>query len=305
MCLVPGALLLAACGGESDSAEPSTSAAASTVPASTAGTASATTDTGTATTQPSASGKPTVDSLPTLPVTELGVTDLREGTGAAAAEGDTVIVDYVGVRAEDGTEFDNSYDTGQAFPVGPLGTASVIDGWNQGLVGIKVGGLRQLDIPSALAYGDAAQGDVIQANDDLTFLVEVRAIIPATNPDDEPEITIEPTTGSAELSFTDLVEGTGDEVTEGSRVAVHYLAFNGADGTELDSSWQSGSPLAFTVGSGEVLAGFDEGVLGMQVGGRRQVVIPAELAFGAAGNESLGLDAGADLIMVFDLLATY
>ena len=112
--------------------------------------------------------KPEV-SIPQEIPTELVVTDLIEGTGPAAAEGDTVLVHYVGVRSEDGTEFDNSYDSGRPFSVN-LGAGGVITGWDQGLVGVKQGGRRQLDIPAELAYGDQPQGDVIQAGDALTFL---------------------------------------------------------------------------------------------------------------------------------------
>ena len=81
------------------------------------------------------------------------ITDLIEGTGEPAKAGDTVSVYYVGVRSEDGTEFDNNFDGGQPYPV-TLGTGSVIPGWEQGLLGVKAGGRRQLDIPAELAYGE-------------------------------------------------------------------------------------------------------------------------------------------------------
>lgn len=250
--------------------------------------------------------KPTVTSLPAVPVAELAITDLRDGEGEPAVEGDTVVVNYVGVRSADGAEFDNSYDRYEPFPVGPLGTASVIDGWNQGLVGVKTGGMRQIDIPNALAYGDQAQGDIIQAGDDLTFIVEVVAVIPGTTAADEPPLSIAPTPGGgSEVTTNDLVQGTGAEAAAGSNVAVQYVAFSGADGAKLESGWEAGTPITFVVGSGDILPGIDTGVTGMKVGGRREVVIPGELAFGAEGNEELGLPAGADLIMVFDLLAVY
>ncbi len=250
--------------------------------------------------------KPTVSSLPAVPLTTLGITDLIEGTGPAAAEGDTVIVDYVGVRSADGTEFDNSYDRGAAYPVGPLGTASVIEGWNKGLVGVKAGGRRQLDIPAAMAYGDSPPGEPIQAGDDLTFIVDVRAVVPAVDPAAAPQVTVEPTSGATETTFTDLVEGSGAVAESGKTVVVQYIAFSGADGAQLDTSWvEGGEPLTFTIGGQEYIPGFDPGVEGMQVGGRRQVVIPPEDAFGPDGNEQLGLPAGADLIMVFDLVAVF
>lgn len=123
--------------------------------------------------------KPEVEIPAEIP-TELVVTDLVEGEGPGAQAGDTVVVHYVGVRSEDGTEFDNSYDSGSPFPV-VLGSGGVIQGWDEGLVGAQVGDRRQLDIPAELAYGDSPRGDVIQAGDALTFVVDVMAITPAAD----------------------------------------------------------------------------------------------------------------------------
>ncbi len=121
--------------------------------------------------------KPTVSIPDELP-TELVVNDLVEGTGAAAQAGDTVFVHYVGVRSEDGVEFDNNYDSGTTFPV-VLGSGGVIAGWDQGLIGVKAGGQRQLDIPADLAYGDRGSGDIIRPGDALSFVVDVVSITPA------------------------------------------------------------------------------------------------------------------------------
>jgi peptidylprolyl isomerase len=298
---VTGVLLLAACGGDDDD-----SSGDSTVPEMSLESVTSDPGSSTPTTLAPNPNKPTVSSLPAVPVAELGITDLRDGEGDPAVEGDTVVVNYIGVRSADGAEFDNSYDRNEPFPVGPLGTASVIDGWNQGLVGVKTGGMRQIDIPNALAYGDSAQGDIIQPGDDLTFIVEVLAVIPAVTAADEPQLSIAPTAGGgSDVTTTDLVEGTGAEAVAGKTVSVQYVAFSGADGAKLESGWETGQPIQFQLGGDEILPGIDTGVTGMKVGGRREVVIPAELAFGAEGNEELGLPAGADLIMVFDLLAVY
>ena len=147
--------------------------------------------------------------IPATIPTSLVVTDLTEGTGPAAANGDTVVVNYVGVRSEDGTEFDNSYDRGTPFPV-TLGVGQVIKGWDQGLVGIKQGGRRQLDIPADLAYGDTPPGtDVIKAGDALSFVIDVVTIIPKSDPANAPVITVPPTPNATEQTFTDLIVGTG------------------------------------------------------------------------------------------------
>lgn len=132
---------------------------------------------------------PPVETLPVPPKpevvipaelpTELVITDIVEGTGEGAQNGDTVLVHYVGVRSEDGVEFDNSYDRGSPFPV-VLGSGGVIQGWEQGLIGVKAGGQRQLDIPSELAYGDADRG-TIRPGDALTFVIDVVSVTPAAN----------------------------------------------------------------------------------------------------------------------------
>ena len=124
--------------------------------------------------------------LPVRRPTELVVTDITEGTGPAAVSGDTLVVHYVGVRSADGTEFDNSYDGGTPFSV-TIGVGQVIKGWDEGLVGIKAGGRRQLDIPADLAYGDSPPGtDVIQPGDALSFVIDAVTIIPKPDPADAP-----------------------------------------------------------------------------------------------------------------------
>jgi peptidylprolyl isomerase len=120
--------------------------------------------------------KPKVQ-IPTNIPTTLKTTVITEGTGTGAKAGDTIAVNYIGVLSADGTEFDNSYDRGQAFTF-VLGQGNVIKGWDQGLVGAKVGSRVQLDIPSSLAYGAAGQGS-IKPNAALTFIVDVLAITPA------------------------------------------------------------------------------------------------------------------------------
>lgn len=107
-------------------------------------------------------------------VTELQVTDLSEGTGDAAKDGDSLVMKYYGTIASDGTVFDENYtkNTGFSFV---LGSGQVIEGWDKGLVGMKAGGERRLVIPSDLAYGEAGQG-AIPANSDLVFVVKLLRI---------------------------------------------------------------------------------------------------------------------------------
>jgi peptidylprolyl isomerase len=118
--------------------------------------------------------KPTVSVPPGAPPTQLESTDLIVGTGPAAKAGDTVTVQYVGVAYSSRQQFDASWDRGQPYPF-VLGAGRVIPGWDQGVVGMKVGGRRELVIPPGLAYGASIpQGSTgIAANDTLVFVVDM------------------------------------------------------------------------------------------------------------------------------------
>jgi FKBP-type peptidyl-prolyl cis-trans isomerase len=107
-------------------------------------------------------------------VTELQITDLKVGTGAEVKPGDTITFHYKGTIAQTGVKFDSSYDRGEPIEY-PL--ASLIEGWQQGIPGMKVGGKRRLVIPSELGYGDQASSG-IPANSDLVFEIEVLATKP-------------------------------------------------------------------------------------------------------------------------------
>ncbi len=105
---------------------------------------------------------------------QLQTTDITKGTGVAAKSGDCLNMKYYGTLATDGTVFDENYtkDTGLQFQ---LGQGQVISGWDQGIEGMQVGGVRRLVIPANLAYGDQAQGS-IPANSTLVFLVKLVSI---------------------------------------------------------------------------------------------------------------------------------
>ncbi len=105
-------------------------------------------------------------------VTQLTMKDEIVGTGAVAAAGDSVTVNYVGALT-DGTVFDASANHGTAGFTFTLGAGQVIKGWDEGIVGMKVGGKRMLIIPASLAYGNQAVGNVIPANSTLIFEVEL------------------------------------------------------------------------------------------------------------------------------------
>jgi peptidylprolyl isomerase len=111
---------------------------------------------------------------------KLVVHDLKKGLGTPAKAGDTLCVTYVGADWKTGKVFDASYKHGGTpFAVTPLGTAQVIQGWNQGLIGVRAGAVRELVIPPALGYGPSGQPPTIKANETLIFLVAVQSVKPA------------------------------------------------------------------------------------------------------------------------------
>jgi peptidylprolyl isomerase len=248
--------------------------------------------------------KPTV-SVPSEVPTSLGITDITVGTGPKAATGDAVIVHYVGVRSADGTEFDNSYDRGTPLEV-TLGAGKVIEGWDQGLIGMQQGGRRQLDIPAELAYGDSPPvGGSIQAGDALSFVVDIVAVLPTSDAADEPQVTVEPADNIAVIKSTELIEGTGATPADGQNVAIHVVAFRADTGEKLSSDW-GGPPLPFLYAADTTTyPGMLAAVKDMKVGGRRQVQIPFPLMFDGLGSEGLGLPPSIDLVLVIDLVVLY
>lgn len=110
------------------------------------------------------------------PMDKLEITDVRTGTGSAVKSGDTIVVHYTGTLA-DGKKFDSSLDRGQPFTT-QIGVGRVIPGWDQGLIGMKVGGLRRLQIPSVLGYGSRGAGSSIPPDSDLIFEIQLLEIRP-------------------------------------------------------------------------------------------------------------------------------
>lgn len=231
-------------------------------------------------------GKPTSivpDGAPLV----LEATDLIEGDGNTAAPGDLLVMHYVGVL-EDGTEFDASWDRGDTFSF-PLGQGRVIRGWDEGIIGMQEGGRRVLSIPPEQAYGAQSPSPAIPANSPLFFVVDlVSAITPP-----EVENVSEPAT---ELEVTVLEEGDGDVVADGDVLEVHFTALLHEGGDEIASTFATGQPAIFEVGTEptQFLAGFDEALPGQAVGSWLRIVIPPEL--GIVDAEANGLPADPTIV---------
>lgn len=118
---------------------------------------------------------------------------------------------------------------------------------------------------------------------------------------EKPEIDFVDPTPPTDLVVTDVTVGDGAEATAGSTVSVHYVGVAHSSGEEFDASYNRGAPLNFQLGVGQVIAGWDQGVQGMKVGGRRQLVIPPHLGYGDRGAGGV-IKGGETLIFVVDLL---
>ena len=248
--------------------------------------------------------KPLVTIPPSSPPTELLIEDLVVGSGSPVGVGDFLIMDYVGVSYSTGLQFDASWDRGSPFPF-ELGAGRVIQGWDQGIVGMSVGGRRSLTIPPELAYGEKGSGSgSIGPNETLVFVVDLIASVPANLEKPTVALTSESTT---ELKTNDISEGSGATVQTGNVVYIHYVGVSASTGEQFDSSWDRGRSefIGYISGTGNVIQGLDEGLLGMQVGGRRTVVIPPDLAYGENGAGDGLIAPNETLIFTVDLLGTH
>ena len=118
---------------------------------------------------------------------------------------------------------------------------------------------------------------------------------------DKPEIDFPDGPPPADLEVTDVTLGDGAEAKAGQTVSVHYVGVAHSTGEEFDASYNRGEPLQFRLGVGQVISGWDTGVQGMKVGGRRQLVIPPHLGYGDRGAGGV-IKGGETLIFVVDLL---
>jgi peptidylprolyl isomerase len=175
------------------------------------------------------------------------VEDIRLGEGYEVKPGGAVVVHYHGTLKEGGKVFDSSFQRGEpiSFPL-----SGVIQGWQKGVPGMKVGGVRRLTIPSAMAYGERGAGGEIPPNSDLVFVIELLDA----------------------LQIEDIKEGEGEDAF-GQFVAVTAHVIKDKDGNIVEKA-EAGKPYIWIPGE---FSGIQFGLEGMKPGGKRRIKVPAQM----------------------------
>jgi peptidylprolyl isomerase len=246
---------------------------------------------------------------------------VAEGSGEPVLEGDVIGMEYLVLNGRTGARIDGSDFTGA--PTSLVVDDSILTGLRTGLVDQKVGSR----VLVAVAPQDGFEGQAaptqsgVAADDTLLFLVDLQSTVrpraqgeaeavppglPAVALDERgaPSITIPPgSTPPGELVVQRLVRGTGPLVEAGQTIRAHYTGVKYADGSVFDSSWENGSPVPFVIGRGQVIQGWDAGLVGQPVGSQVLLIVPPAEGYGDAGQPQAGITGTDTLVFVVDILA--
>lgn len=241
------------------------------------------------------------------------VRDMKEGTGEPCPEGAEVLMHYTGWLAENGTVFDSSKEGKPDPKPVKFQLRGLIKGWQEGIPGMKKGGVRKLVIDAAKGYGDRGTpkipgGATLVFEVELVDIVPPKYVAPRVPRDDLTKLSdgtapgaedknLKPI-GTSGLMYRDLKEGTGDVCPEGAIPIMDYAGWL-LNGHLFDSSWKPGTP-PLNLALGQLIQGWQEGVPGMKVGGVRKLVIPSELAYG--GQRKEGIPPNSTLVFEVHLL---
>lgn len=264
--------------------------------------------------------KPSLSAPTPFAVKETGTKVLTKGGGAVVAQGQRVTVDYAGYNGTDGKQFDSSFGgKARSFILDPNQT---LPGLVKGVVGSTIGSRLLLAIPPDDAYGTQGQAAAgIGPTDTILVVVDVKSAktvlkraagtavapkagLPAVklSASGKPTITVPAGKPPTTLVVQPLITGTGAKVAKGQDITVHYTGVIWPGGKQFDSSWDGGQPATFGIGQGQVIAGWDEGLVGQPVGSQILLVIPPDKGYGAEGRPDGGIKGTDTLVFVVDIL---
>jgi peptidylprolyl isomerase len=269
------------------------------------------------------SSKPTVKFDKPFAIKKTADSTVAAGTGAALAAGQTITFDYVLVDGRTGKQIQTSYGRSPASLV--LDAAKTNKQLVTALTGETVGSRVLVGIASKDGLAKKLNAKGVKGSDTLLFVIDVKGVrTPLTRAtgdpvppvdgqptvslaaDGKPTITI-PSGVSAPTSLVvqPLIKGTGPVVQAGQTISVHYTGVIWDGGKQFDSSWDRGQPLDTVIGKGQVVAGWDEGLVGQTVGSQVLLVIPPDKGYGAQGNSQAGIKGTDTLVFVVDILDAY
>ena len=261
--------------------------------------------------------------------------DVIEGIGHMALSGSKVTIQYVAVDYKTGKKLGkSSWEQGKPLTF-TIGKGEVMEGLEQGVEGMEVADRREMVIPPELNTGPGVPAG-IPPNTRVIILADMLRVqgggeeetSEEEKPTEEESAEKEPSqekSGGGELSkaeaskikkpkvtvpsgpppkklaVKDLKTGKGPTAEAGDEVTVQYVGADYKTGKEFDSSWSRNEPFTFNLGAGEVIKGWDQGIEGMKLGGRRELIIPPELAYGS--QEAGSIKPNSTLVFVVDLLA--
>ena len=256
---------------------------------------------------------------PPVNVGATAVRTLKEGAGEESAAGSKVTVRQALFLGKDGKQLQSDFESKET-PTFILQGNDTIPGLLTALTGVKPGSRILFAIPPAEAFGSngrAAAG--IGATDDLVVVADILAVgkvlqqaegtpvapvegqpTVAFDPASGPTITVPKTAAPSALVVQNLVDGNGPEVKSGQTITVHYTGALWSDGSVFDSSWTRKSPATFGIGTGNVIPGWDKGLVGKKVGSRVLLVVPP--ADGYADQAQAKIPANSTLVFVVDIL---
>ncbi len=272
--------------------------------------------------------QPTISVPKGKPPAATGVKVISRGSGPALQTGDLAVVDGYGRTWSSATAFENTYTSASVPDTLPVGTGQIqLTGLDKALLGVPTGSRVLIVIPPKEGFSLVSQLPTGVTKTDTAVLVfDVLAgyhgnagpsgqqissgggslpSVTSSSLTEKPTLAIPKASPPTKLSVTTLIKGSGPVVAKGQELVVQYLGQIWASGKEFDSSWQRGEPTAFTVGAGQLIQAWDDGLVGVPVGSRVLIVAPPDSAYGASGQPSAGISGTDTLVFVVDVLGAY
>jgi FKBP-type peptidyl-prolyl cis-trans isomerase len=269
--------------------------------------------------------KPTVTIPKVHPPASLRVQHLISGHGTRVAKGDLAVTDLTAYTWK-GTATKKISELSTGKPE-PLTVGSTISGLDKSLEGSRVGSRMLITIPPKDGFGSKGDSSLgVTGKDTLVLVVDVLGsyqktasahgtheavtgtglpTVGTSSPGTAPPVHIPQTTPSSKLRVQTLIQGAGPVVRKGQLLIAQYEGLIWRNGKVFDSTWKNGTPAGFEIGAGQVIKGWDDGLVGKRVGSQVLLVVPPADGYGKQGSSQAGIKGTDTLVFVVDILGTY